>query len=106
MTSIQLIIITGCLLAVVVSSWTFHSRLAYRLVAIALFSMATFLVLFPGVTTDIANTLGVGRGTDLLVYIGLLAGIHAFLLLYMRTRLLERKLTDVVRATAIATGHP
>jgi hypothetical protein len=47
----------------------------------------------------------VGRGTDLLLYIALFAGIHAFFLLYLRMRRLERKLTEQIRANAIRDAH-
>jgi hypothetical protein len=106
MTSIQIILIAAAVLATVLSVIAFRSRLPHRLVALALLATGVFFVIFPDSTTQIAQKLGVGRGTDLLLYTGLLAGVHAFLLLYIRTRTLEQQLIDVVRGIAIGGGHP
>ena len=105
MTSIQGILLTFLLTAIIVSTLIFKARLAYRLVAVVLFSGAAILVLFPDLTTLIARILGVGRGTDLLLYVSLIAGLHVALLLYMRTRELERKITEQARATALRNAQ-
>jgi hypothetical protein len=65
------------------------------------FVTATGFVVFPDTTSNIAHALGVGRGADLLLYLAVLAGIHSFLLLYLRTRRLERRMTEQIRALAI-----
>ena len=101
MTSIQGILIACLFIAAIVSSLVFKAQVAWRLLAIALFSAATVFVLFPDLTTTIAHDLGVGRGTDLLLYVSLIAGLHAILLLYLRTRDLERKITEQARAIAL-----
>ena len=107
MKSIQCILIILSLLAATVGSIAFHSRLAYRLLAVLFFLAAVLFIIFPDTTTEIAHFFGVGRGTDLLLYLVIFAGIHSFLLLFIRLRRLERKLTTVIRALAINTAkHP
>ena len=101
MKSIQVILIILSLVAAMLWSVAFRSRLAYRLLAIFFFLAAVGVVLFPDTTTAIARFFGVGRGTDLLLYLVIFAGIHSLLLLYIRLRKLEQKLTAVVRAIAI-----
>ena len=101
MTSIQIILIASSLLAAIVGSFAFKSGVVSRLLAMVFFAVASAFVLFPNATTRIANFLGVGRGADLLLYLSLFAGIHAFLLLYLRTRRMERMLTELIRMTAI-----
>src|SRR5689334_7163347 len=101
MTSIQVILIVLCLLAAILSSVAFRSKLGYRLLAAFFFVTATGFVVFPDTTSNIAHALGVGRGADLLLYLAVLAGIHSFLLLYLRTRRLERRMTEQTRALAI-----
>lgn len=105
MTSIQGILLAFLFTAAILSTVAFKTRLPYRLVAIFLLSGATVLVLFPDLTTLIAHFLGVGRGTDLLLYVSLIAGLHAVLLLYVKTRELERKITEQTRAIAIRSAH-
>lgn len=101
MTSIQVILVGLSMLAAILGSFAFQSRLGYRLLAVTFFVVASGFVLFPDSTTRIAHALGVGRGTDLLLYLALFAGIHAFLLLYLRTRRLERKISELISAIAI-----
>jgi len=101
LTSIQGILIACFLMAAILASIAFRSRLVYRLLAVVLFLSATVFVFFPDLTTLIARSLGVGRGADLLLYLSLIAGIHIALLLYRRTRELERRMAQLVRAAAI-----
>lgn len=101
MSSIQILLIFFSCLAAILASLIFRSRLGYRLLAAFFLCLATGFVIFPNTTTTIANKLGVGRGTDLLLYVSLFAGIHGFLLLYARTRRLERKITEQIREIAI-----
>ncbi len=105
MSSIQAVLISLSLMAAILGSLAFRSRLGHRLLAALFFVAATGFILFPDTTTAVARRLGVGRGTDLLLYIALFAGIHAFLLLYVRTRKLEQRLTEQIRATAIRDAH-
>ncbi|HVW08199.1 MAG TPA: DUF2304 domain-containing protein [Bryobacteraceae bacterium] len=101
MKSIQGILIACFLMAAILASIAFRARLIYRLLAVVLFLAAAVFIFVPDLTTVIARSLGVGRGTDLLLYLSLIAGIHIALLLYRRTRELERKMAELVRAAAI-----
>src|SRR6476469_3850257 len=102
MKSIQVILIGLSVLATITGSIAFRSKLAYRLLAVVFFFLAVGFVLLPDLTSDIARAVGVGRGTDLLLYLTIFAGVHSCLLLYVRTRRIERKFTDLVRGLALA----
>ena len=101
MTSIQGILIVCLLMAAILASVAFRARLVYRLLAVVLFLAATIFIFSPDLTTVIARSLGVGRGADQLLYVALIAGVHIALLLYRRTRELDRRMTELVRAAAI-----
>lgn len=62
---------------------------------------AVLAVLRPGLMTWLANRVGVGRGTDLLLY--MLVVVFAFFSLntYLRFKDTERRLTKLARAMAI-----
>jgi hypothetical protein len=55
-------------------SMAFGARLTYRLALLGLGGGGIFFIAFPDRTTDIAHMLGVGRGTDLLLYLGIVTG--------------------------------
>jgi hypothetical protein len=58
-------------------------------------------VIFPSLTTEIANFIGVGRGTDLLLYLSLIGFSFIIIILYSKQRRLEQLLTEILRKNAI-----
>ena len=72
-----------------------------RLIILFFIFVGILLVLMPDWTTAIANLLGVGRGADLIMYLGLLMLSFFCLLLYARIRELEASLTQLVRSIAL-----
>jgi hypothetical protein len=76
------------------------SRLAGMFWAL-LWAGAAVTIFRPGVTGDLAALFGIGRGADLVMYLGLLAGIVVTRYFYSRTRRLENLIAELVRAEAI-----
>ena len=75
---------------------------AFKRIGFLLFCLfGVIAVLRPGVMTWLANRVGVGRGTDLLLY--MLVVVFAFFSLntYLRFKDTERRLTKLARAMAI-----
>jgi len=58
-------------------------------------------VIFPDLTTWIANQLGIGRGTDFLFYTFALFVLYILGLIAIRMREQDRKLTQITRSLAI-----
>lgn len=63
---------------------------------------AIFFVFFPEETIVIANMLGVGRGTDLLLYFCFIAGIILILLIHVKFRHQSIMITELARALALS----
>jgi len=83
-----------------------RSRLAGRLLILSFLFMLSILVLFPDITTWIANRLGVGRGTDFIFYVFALFVLYTLMLISFRLREQDRKITMIVRALAIRDAQP
>lgn len=85
------------------------SHLAIRRILMALFVIAAvFSVLFPQWLSWLAQLVGVGRGTDLVLY-GLIVMFLAFIYTqYRRNIILQRQLTLLARKIALieAKGDP
>ena len=79
----------------------FRSALLDRLIALLLFVLAVFFVLVPETTVFVAQKLGVGRGTDLILYIFVLLFSFLALLFYSKLHRLEKIQTELARAIAI-----
>lgn len=59
------------------------------------------VALVPGVTSYVAALFGVGRGSDLVVYLALLLGFYLLFKLFTKVERVERQLTSLVRTLAL-----
>jgi hypothetical protein len=101
MTKIQIVLMAGVAGLGVMASALLGGRLVNRLALLGLMSLGLFLIAFPDVTTEVARALGVGRGTDLLLYLWIVTGCFAAQRLYARIRRVERKVTLLTREIAL-----
>ena len=78
-----------------------------RLLATGLLLVSGLSVLFPDLVTAVARLVGVGRGTDLVLYVLVVVSAVTWLGMYRRVSDLEARLTRLVRSQAIgAPWHP
>jgi hypothetical protein len=101
----QVIFVPLCLLAAYYSIFPASGRqvsFRHRLVWFALFLAAGVMIAVPRMTTLAASYMGIGRGSDLVMYLGLIAGAFITRHFYVRFRQLEDMLTQVIRLDAIA----
>ena len=104
MTSFQLIafVVLGISLAITVML-TVRRTIAPR-VGLAwglLWIAAAVAIANPDLTVIVARALGIGRGTDLVLYVAILAMVFGFFAVYVRMRRIESDLTKIVRELAI-----
>lgn len=77
-------------------------RLALRRVVLLFaFVAAVIAVLFPGLLNDLANLVGVGRGTDLVLYALVIVFIGNAIAAAAQNRQLHREVTRLARWAAI-----
>src|SRR5260221_7561046 len=101
MSAIQINLIVRLVLAGIYGYMKFQSVVADAIVVMLFISAGIVFVLFPELTTRIANKLGVGRGTDLIVYICIVFFLFVIIRLYARLRRLEQMITRIVRDNAL-----
>lgn len=95
-----------CFIALIVWAFRYRARVelraGIRLVTILLAAAAIASIIDPGLTQDVADAVGVARGTDVVLYT--LVVIFAFSTVgnLFRFRELERKLALLVRSQAIS----
>ena len=101
MIPIQIVLIS----AVVFIAFYMYLRLRSNLLdAILIFlfcGVAVFFILFPDMTTKMAQLLGVKRGINLVFYCITLFFFFLILKLYSRLRRLENKFTEMVRENSL-----
>ena len=77
-----------------------------RIALLGFFSMAIFAVLFPVLLSDLANFIGVGRGTDLLLYTFIVLFIGYVLTNARQRKQYESQITKLARIEAIRFAQP
>ena len=78
---------------------------AYLKIALGLFfTFAIYSVLFPEQITQIASFIGVGRGTDLLLYVAVIGFIFFTVFTYAKFKDLETRIARLARAVALASA--
>ena len=64
-----------------------------------------FAVLFPLRVTDVANAVGVGRGTDLVLYVLVMVFLFTSVSMYQRLHNLDSQITELTRQVALLTAQ-
>lgn len=77
-----------------------------RLIMLLVLALTVVAVVFPATINEVAHLLGVGRGTDLLLYGLIVVFIGNSILEQRRHRMVERQITQLAREIAIAQTHP
>ncbi|GAB7182561.1 DUF2304 domain-containing protein [Kitasatospora sp. Ki12] len=105
---IQLVLLigTGTLVLMFVRNWDrAHTRAWKRMAFFAFVVANVFAVLRPQDVQKLAELLGVGRGTDLVLYLLVVGMAFMTLNTFMRFRSLEKKITDLARTVAVNDGQ-
>jgi hypothetical protein len=106
--AIQVILIAAVVVtaAVLLRSQGARQLAIRRILLVALAVFGVLSVLFPGVWTRLARLVGVGRGTDLLLYVLLMAFLGYVATSYRRFRELENRVTLLARRIALDEAPP
>lgn len=76
-------------------------RASKRIAFFAFIAVNIYAVLRPDDITAVAQLLGIGRGTDLVVYLLVVAFVFGMINTYLRNRELSERLTDLARTLAV-----
>lgn len=63
--------------------------------------LALGIVLFPDTTLRLANAVGIGRGSDFVIYISVIVMFFVLFRLHVKLETMNRDITKVVRGKAI-----
>jgi small membrane protein len=101
------IVVVIILLALLVFRGQGDRHLAMRRIFLLLFIVAAASsVFFPQIWTFAANLLGIGRGTDLIVYLLVLFFLGFVATTYRRFRQMEINMTEIARKVALQGDLP
>lgn len=103
-TLFQILALSGLVLLVIITIVaTLRGSIGRRgaVVWLLVWIAAGIAIAWPMLTARIARLLGIGRGTDLVLYCAVVVMLVGFLMVYARLRRLRRELTLLVRHLAI-----
>ena len=109
MTTFQLVTLPILAALVVVTAVQIGRRrlaLRFGILWLALWIAAAISIANPDLLVAIAHFLGIGRGTDLVLYLSILFMFVAFFITYLRFRRVDEQLTKIVRHLAIRDAGP
>lgn len=66
-----------------------------------LWIVAAVVILFPHSTVGVAHFLGIGRGADLVLYLGAILILYLIFRLFVRLEQMNREITKIVRSVAL-----
>lgn len=78
-----------------------RDKIMNRVLLALMFAAGFALVVFPDITQLLANLAGVGRGVDLLFYLGFVFMFSLWLKLYITQRQQDRQMTLLIRRYAL-----
>ncbi|NWJ96779.1 MAG: DUF2304 domain-containing protein [Chloroflexi bacterium] len=97
----QLILI-ALILFFLIYIFYFRDALLDRLVYLVLMLAGIIVVLFPDLSTSIANLIGIGRGADLIFYAFIMYTLFNNIAQVSQIKKIEHQITVLVRKRAIA----
>lgn len=74
-----------------------------RLFTLMIVICGIVFAIFPDLTTRIAQSVGIGRGADLIFYLFILYSIFRFSISSTKQKIIEQNLTKIVRQMALST---
>lgn len=101
MSLIQVLLLCGLLLAGLLACLVLKKQLLTRLFFLGQFVLGCVWVVWPDLATQVASWVGVGRGTDLVLYFLVVFVYVGGLCVLGKFRQLERRQTLMVRELAI-----
>lgn len=92
---------SGVLLLLLQRRGAARTRASKRLILLALVAVAVLSILYPDLTTRAAHLVGVGRGTDLLLYVLTAVFLYVVVGFYLKFKDVERQITVLARRLAL-----
>ncbi len=66
-----------------------------------LWAGAAVVILFPNSTAVVAHLIGIGRGADLVLYLGAILILYLIFRMFVRLEQMDRNMTKIVRALSL-----
>jgi hypothetical protein len=103
---LALALLAGLLVLEAAGCWRDPVVRGFRVLRVLVWLAAAVAIGRPQLTQELADALGIGRGTDLVIYLFVLAFLGVSFYFYSRLVRMQRQITQMVRHTAIQEARP
>jgi hypothetical protein len=100
---IQLLLIGVLLLSALVVVRQMQASRRARVIVLSMLAIGAYLVWQPEQANELAHSLGVGRGADLMLYLWIVLTFAVILLLYLKIVEMNQMVTDLARRLTLMT---
>jgi hypothetical protein len=102
------LLIVGLLIGILVLDWVYLRKAHRRVFSLEIFgfSLVSITLFFPEIVISLADTLGIGRGVDLLIYPLLIWLFREAVLSRVRYFKLEQEISKLVQLVAVQSAEP
>lgn len=107
LTVAQILFFTLAVVALGLVIWRYRQKrigLFSFLLWLPLWSGVVVVILFPNISVTIARVLGIGRGADLAMYLGIVLIFYLLFRVAVRLERMEREITQIVRHLALSNA--
>lgn len=101
MNLVQIVLSVSILLGVY---WLLTRSRQSRLLIVLTAGCSLFFIFLPNVSTSVAHLFGVGRGSDLIIYLSIVILGMLLVRLYLALRTAEQEITQLARMFALQTA--
>lgn len=101
MVGIKIILFIPLLALIFLVLKSFKSQVLSRLVIIGILLVGLLFVLYPELSNELAHQVGVGRGTDLVIYMFIIFSIIFGVYLYAKFRKLKEEHAELIKKIAV-----
>lgn len=101
MTNIKIILFIPLLLLIILMLPKFRRHTMSKLIMILISLLGILFILFPSLSSRLANYVGVGRGTDLIIYLFMIFSFLYGIFIYAKLRMIQQNQTEIIKNIAI-----
>ncbi|MEJ5994698.1 DUF2304 domain-containing protein [Pedobacter sp. Du54] len=99
--NIKVILLIPLLLLIVLMLPRFRRHAMSRLVMIIISFLGVLFILFPSLSNELAEYVGVGRGADLIIYLFMVFSFLYNIFMYAKLRMIRQDQTEIIKNIAI-----
>ncbi|RYG21515.1 MAG: DUF2304 domain-containing protein [Chitinophagaceae bacterium] len=103
--NIKIILLIPLLLLIILMLPRFRKHALSRMIMILISLLGVVFVLFPSLSSKLAQYVGVGRGADLIIYVFIVFSFLYNIYMYAKLRIIQQDQTEIIKNIALQNAR-